>query len=115
MIQDWISKEDYFRIVKAVSETMYKDLIFLSEHIMDADTQIGNSQVLALYRAGLMVSAGIDGNADVESQPYAFSSLESMVDNLRYHMEIWIGFSGMLKMIEKLGLIHEWKKQVMKK
>lgn len=80
LIRGWISKEDYFRIARAISETMYEDLIFLSEHIMDNNTQIGSSQVLALYRAGLMVSAGIDGNADAESQPYAFSSLGSMVD-----------------------------------
>lgn len=80
LIRGWISKENYFRIARAISESMYEDLVFLSEHIMDNNTQIGNSQVLALYRAGLMVSAGIDANEDVERQPYTFASLGNMVD-----------------------------------
>lgn len=75
-----ITVTDYFRIVKAVTESLYEDLVFLSEHIIEDTEFTGNIQILALSRTGLMIEAGIDANSDVENQKYVFTTLGKMVD-----------------------------------
>lgn len=82
-----ISNSDYFRIVKAVTETLYEDLIYLSKHITEQKEFRGNMNVLSLARSGLMIDAGIDANADVENQIYVFSSLGRLVDQYAISFE----------------------------
>ena len=78
---------DYFRIVKAITDTLYEDLIYLSEHITEGEYYKGNVQILALERSGLMIRAGIDGNEDVETQNYVFTTLGKMVDRYAISFE----------------------------
>ena len=82
-----IKISDYFRIAKALTDSLYEDLIYLSEHITEADEIQGNIQVLALSRAGLMIEAGIDGNEDVENQYYVFTTLGRLVDRYAISFE----------------------------
>lgn len=76
-----IDNTEYFRIMKAVSETLNEDLEYLSEIVENTSTVRGNMQLLALERSGLVIQAGIDANEDIESQNYAVSNLGRMVDN----------------------------------
>lgn len=76
----WITTEEYFRIIKAITETLYEDLLFLSEKITTQKEFIGNIQIHALERSGLMIQIGIDANASVEAQSYVISTLGDMVD-----------------------------------
>ncbi len=78
---------DYFRIIKAIEETLCEDLIFLSKNITRHDYFKGNIQILALERSGLMIQAGIDANEDVESQSYVISTLGRMVDQYAISFE----------------------------
>lgn len=82
-----ISNTDYFRIMKAVSETLNEDLEYLSEIAININTIRGNIQLLALERSGLVLQAGIDVNEDIESQDYAVSKLGRMVDNYAISLE----------------------------
>lgn len=87
LLLDLINVADYFRIVKAITETLYEDLKYLSEHIIEEKRFTGNTQILALTRSGLMIEAGIDGNADVENQEYVFTRLGMSVDRFAISFE----------------------------
>lgn len=75
----------FFRMYKAIAETLPEDLIYLSrlaEERLKKGTEFfeGNMAILALARSGLMIIAGDDGNKGVEEQDYTISSLGFMVD-----------------------------------
>ena len=57
-----ISNTDYFRIMKAVSETLNEDLEYLAEIVENKNVIKGNIQLLALERSGLVIQARIDNN-----------------------------------------------------
>lgn len=82
-----ISTTDYFRIIKAITDTLLEDLLFLSENITKNSRFKGNTQVLALERSGLMIMAGIDANEGVESQSYVFTTFGKMVDQYALSFE----------------------------
>ena len=82
-----IDVADYFRIVKAITDTLYEDLIFLSQNITNDKYFRGNVQILALERSGLMIMAGIDANESVETQNYVFTTLGKMVDRYAISFE----------------------------
>lgn len=87
LLLNLIDVSDYFRIVKAITETLYEDLNFLSENIVKDIYFKGNTQILALARSGLMIEAGIDANEDVESQNYIFTKLGMLVDQYAVSFE----------------------------
>jgi hypothetical protein len=75
-----ISKEDYFRISKAIVDTLYEDLVYLKSIATDLNGLRGNIQILSLARTGLLIADGIDGNYDIEAQEYIVTSLGRLVD-----------------------------------
>lgn len=76
-----INHDQYFRIVKAITNTLYEDLLFLSSNVTKDGTFNGrNMSVMELVRSGLMIQAGINAGADIEEQEYAFTTLGRMVD-----------------------------------
>ena len=82
-----INNTNYFRIMKAISETLNEDLEYLAEIATTSNIIKGNIQILALERSGLVLQAGIDANEGIESQGYAISSLGRMVDNFAISLE----------------------------
>lgn len=81
-----IDTEMYYRIMKAISETLYEDLLFVQSNITINRHYEGNCQILALARSGLMIKAGAYGNATVEEQNHVFTSLGRYVD--RYALSL---------------------------
>ena len=77
----------YYRILKAISETLLEDLQYLSKIALRTDILAGNISLLALARAGLALQNGQDGNKNVESQYYEVSSLGRMVDQYAISFE----------------------------
>lgn len=82
-----IDNTNYFRIMKAISETLSEDLEYLVENVTTSKVIKGNMQILALERSGLAIQAGIDANESIESQGYAISSLGRMVDRYVISLE----------------------------
>jgi len=82
-----IDNTNYFRIMKAISETLSEDLEYLVENVTTSKVIKGNMQILALERSGLAIQAGIDANEGIESQGYAISSLGRMVDRYAISLE----------------------------
>ena len=82
-----IDNTNYFRIMKAISETLSEDLEYLVENVTTSKVIKGNMQILALERSGLAIQAGIDANESIESQGYAISSLGRMVDRYAISLE----------------------------
>lgn len=76
-----IDNADYFRICKAIVETLDEDLCYLSNHVVEFYGRPipGNMNMLALARSGLAISAGIDGDQSPENQEYTFTKLGGMV------------------------------------
>ena len=87
LLMGCIGNTDYFRIMKAVSETLNEDLEYLAEIAENTNIIRGNMQLLALERSGLVLQAGIDANESIESQNYAISNLGRMVDNSAISLE----------------------------
>ena len=75
-----ISNTDYFRIMKALMETLNEDLEYLADIAIKEDVHRGNMQLLALERSGLVLQAVFDANESVENQSYAISRLGKYVD-----------------------------------
>lgn len=75
----YINQVEYFRIMKAVLETLDEDLQYLTEILKDEASYKGSIQMLALERSGLVIRLGIDGNENIEEQDYVISSLGKMV------------------------------------
>ena len=82
---DCIDLSTFFRIYKAIVETLPEDLNYLSELTgkrLKENKEIfqGNTAILALNRTGMMIIAGADGNKGVEEQDYTITTLGYMVD-----------------------------------
>ena len=75
-----INNTDYFRIMKALMETLNEDLEYLADIAIKEDVHRGNVQLLALERSGLVLQAIFDANESVENQSYVISSLGKYVD-----------------------------------
>lgn len=86
MLLGLIDTNEMFRIFRAIVDSMPEDLDYLSSIIEKSGPFTGNIQILALERSGLMISAGIDANADVEAQQYHITTLGFMVD--RYALSL---------------------------
>lgn len=69
-----------FRIFRAIVDSLPEDLEYLSNQIEKGGPFIGNIQIQALERTGLMISAGINAQEDIERQCYHISSLGYTVD-----------------------------------
>lgn len=86
MLLGLIDTNEMFRIFRAIVDSLPEDLDYLSSIIEKSGPFTGNIQILALERSGLMISAGIDANADVEAQQYHITTLGFMVD--RYALSL---------------------------
>lgn len=86
MLLGLIDTEEMFRIFRAIVDSLPEDLDYLSSIVEKSGPFTGNIQILALERSGLMISAGIDANADVEEQQYHITTLGFMVD--RYALSL---------------------------
>ncbi len=87
MLLGLIDVEMMFRLFSAIAETLQEDLDYLST-IVQIDKPIkGSIRVHALARVGLMISAGIDAQADVEEQEYYISSLGLILDEFALSLE----------------------------
>lgn len=87
LLMGHIDNTNYFRIIKAVSETLNEDLKYLSKIAINVNAIKGNIQLLALERSGLVLQAGIDANESIETQDYAVSNLGRMVDKYAISLE----------------------------
>lgn len=86
MLLGLIDTDAMFRIFRAIVDSLPEDLDYLTSIIEKDGPFTGNIQVLALERSGLMISAGIDANADIEKQQYHITTLGFMVD--RYALSL---------------------------
>lgn len=82
-----IDNTDYFRIMKALMETLNEDLEYLADIVIKEDVYRGNMQLLALERSGLVLQAVFDANESVENQSYVVSSLGKYVDRFAVSFE----------------------------
>ena len=80
MLIGLIDNEMMFRIFRAIIESLPEDLDYLAGLIEKEGPFKGNIRIHALARTGLMITAGIDSNSDVEEQEYHISSLGYAVD-----------------------------------
>ena len=82
-----INNTDYFRIMKALMETLNEDLEYLADIAIKEDMYRGNVQLLALERSGVVLQAVFDANESVENQSYVISSLGKYVDRFAVSFE----------------------------
>lgn len=82
-----IDNTGYFRIMKALMETLNEDLEYLADIAIKEDVYRGNMQLLALERSGLVLQAVFDANESVENQSYVISSLGKYVDRFAVSFE----------------------------
>ena len=82
-----INNTDYFRIMKALMETLNEDLEYLAHIATKEDVHRGNMQLLALERSGLVLQAVFDANESVENQSYVISSMGKYVDRFAVSFE----------------------------
>lgn len=80
MLLGLIDVEMMFRIFQAILESLPEDLDYLSTLVQRTGPFEGDIRILALARTGLVISAGINANADIEKQDYLVSSLGYSVD-----------------------------------
>lgn len=80
MLLGLIDAEMMFRVFRAIIDSMPEDLSYLSNLVEKGGPFKGNIRIHALERSGLMISAGIDADEDVEKQDYHISSLGYAVD-----------------------------------
>lgn len=86
MLLGLIDTDEMFRIFRAIVDSLPEDLDYLSSIVEKRGPFIGDIQILALERSGLMISADIDANADIEKQQYHITTLGFMVD--RYALSL---------------------------
>lgn len=86
MLLGLIDTDEMFRIFRAIVDSLQEDLDYLSSIVEKSGPFIGDMRILALERSGLMISAGIDANADIEKQQYHITTLGFMVD--RYALSL---------------------------
>lgn len=76
LLTDFINRTTYFRICHAITHTLEEDLVFLGEHIYEADLPY-STFVQGLLTSGLMYQSVIDANGE---QKYSFTPLAGIVD-----------------------------------
>lgn len=81
MLCGLIDVEMMFRMFRAIAESMPEDLSYLSSLIEKSGPFKGDLRIHALARSGLMISAGIDSDEDIEKQMYDISTLGYLVDH----------------------------------
>ena len=74
LLTDFIDRTTYFRICRAVTNTLDEDLLFLRNHISEKDL-IYNDSVQGLYTSGLMYWSAVG-----EDPRYSFTSIARLVD-----------------------------------
>ena len=82
-----IEPDMYFRICRAINDTLYEDLIFLRDNVFKAEPFKGTYSVHGLNKSGLMIQSGIDSNADINEQEYCVSNLGRAVDQFAISFE----------------------------
>lgn len=87
LLLNLICLEDYFRIIRAIVETLNEDIVYFSKIAESTDIIKGNINILALSRSGLVIQAGIDGNESVEKQDYVITDFGRMVDRYAISLE----------------------------
>lgn len=75
-----LSTADFFRICKALGDTLTEDLEYLSSIIEKRPPFKGNTQIIALAQNGMMITAGIDANRGIEEQNYGVTDFGYMID-----------------------------------
>lgn len=73
----FIDQSAFFRISSAVADTLYEDLIFLRDNIIEKEEFDYSLSVQGLLSNGLMYQSVISGNGD---QKYRFTEIGEMVD-----------------------------------
>lgn len=87
VLLDLINVDMYYRICRAITDTLYEDLIFLQKNVFRSEPIKGDHSVHGLSRSGLMILAGIDSNADINEQEYCISNLGRAVDQYALSFE----------------------------
>lgn len=99
LLLECIDQDTFFRIFKAIDDTMADDLEYLAFIIEKNDVFKGNVQIQALAQNGLMISAGVDANVGIEDQDYAVTRLGYLVDQYAISFgndarQLWYKASG---------------------
>ena len=76
---DCIDNTLYFRITKAIVDSLYEDLVYLSDHVLEQTIRVGNQYTRGLEKNGLMVVEVIDGNIDSDYYSVSFTTLGMQV------------------------------------
>ena len=79
LLCDCIDNTLYFRITKAIVDTLYEDLVYLSDHVLEQTIHVGNQYTRGLEKNGLMVVEVIDGNIDSEYYCVSLTTLGMQV------------------------------------
>lgn len=87
LLLDLINVDMYYRICMTITDTLYEDLLFLKRNVFKTEAIKGNYSVHGLSRSGLMILAGIDGNADINEQEYFISQFGRDVDHYAISFE----------------------------
>ena len=82
-----INVGEMFRVFNAIVYTLPEDLHYLTTIIEKEGPFIGNIQIHALNRNGLVISAGVYADYDIEKQKYHISELGYMVDQNSLSMD----------------------------
>ncbi len=80
MLLGMIDTDMIFRLFNVIDNSLPEDLEFLSSRIEKSGIIVGGVNVFALVQNGLMISADIDANADIEEQEYCITKLGYILD-----------------------------------
>lgn len=86
LLDDELTAEMYFRIVRAIVDTQIEDLEFLKRNVLSNGNFVENDNVFALANSGLMRQYSWNAFANLENQTYVFSALAFKVD--RYALSV---------------------------
>lgn len=87
LLDDELSAEMYFRIIRAIVDNQIEDLEFLKNNILSKRDFTENDNVFALSHSGLMRQISWDAFRNLEQQKYIFSSLAFKVDRFALSVE----------------------------
>lgn len=86
LLDDILTAEMYFRIIRAIVDTQIEDLEFLKMNILSNSSFIENDNVFALSHSGLMRQYSWNAFTNLEQETYVFSALAFKVD--RYALSV---------------------------
>ena len=86
LLDDILTAEMYFRIIRAIVDNQIEDLEFLKMNILSNSSFIENDNVFALSHSGLMRQYSWNAFTNLEQQTYVFSTLAFKVD--RYALSV---------------------------